>query len=216
MTRRRDCRLAATVLATLLLSACGAADDAKTPARPESKPVGKELATLEIGQAAPEFKDLIGIDDKQHSLADYRDAKLVVVAFTCNHCPVAVAYEDRLIALQKDYRDKGVQLVAINVNNLPADRLDKMKERAAAKGFNFPYLYDASQQIGRQFGATVTPHVFVLDPQRHIAYKGAIDDNMDVKKAKTHYLRDALDALLGDKAPPQPVSKQFGCGIKYE
>lgn len=216
MTRQMNYWLAAIAMAALLLASCGTADDAKTPLPSESKPADKSPASLQIGQAAPEFVELIGIDDKHHSLADYGDAKLVVVAFTCNHCPVAVAYEDRLVALQKDYQNQGVQLVAINVNNLPADRLDKMKERASAKGFNFPYLYDATQQIGRQFGATVTPHVFVLDAKRNIAYMGAIDDNKDAKKVESHHLRDALDALLGDQTPPQPVTQQFGCSIKYE
>jgi len=173
-------------------------------------------AELKIGDAAPNFAGIIGIDDKEHGLADYRGAKLAVVVFTCNHCPVAAAYEDRLVALQKDYQAKGVQLVAVNVNTIAADRLDKMKERAAKKGFNFPYLYDATQKIGRDYGATVTPHVFVLDTERKIAYVGAVDDNMQPDKVKSPYLRNALDALLAGKRPPQEVTKQFGCGIKYE
>ena len=171
---------------------------------------------LKIGDAAPTFAGIIGIDDKEHGLADYQGAKFVVVAFTCNHCPVAAAYEDRLVALQKDYQAKGVQLVAVNVNTIAADRLDKMKERAAKKGFNFPYLYDATQKIGRDYGATVTPHVFVLDKDRKIAYVGAVDDNMQPGKVKSPHLRNALDALLAGKKPPQEVTKQFGCGIKYE
>lgn len=177
---------------------------------------GKAIAEVKIGDPAPDFKDIIGIDDKTHSLADYKDAKVVVVVFTCNHCPVAVAYEDRLVKFHADYKDKGVQLIAINVNNLPADRLDKMKERAAAKGFNFPYLYDSSQKVGRDFGAKVTPHFFVLDGERKIAYIGAFDNSQNESKVEKHYLRDAVDALLAGKTPPEPVTKQFGCGIKYE
>jgi peroxiredoxin len=173
-------------------------------------------AELKIGDAVANFAGIIGIDDKEHGLADYQGAKLVVVVFTCNHCPVAVAYEDRLVALQKDYQAKGVQLVAVNVNTIADDRLDKMKERAAKKGFNFPYLYDATQKIGRDYGATVTPHVFVLDKDRKIAYVGAVDDNMEPDKVKSPHLRNALDALLAGKRPPQEVTKQFGCGIKYE
>jgi len=173
-------------------------------------------AGVKIGDPGPDFHGIIGIDDKEHSLADYKDAKLLVLVFTCNHCPVAVAYEDRLVALQKDYQGKGVQLVAVNVNNLPADRLDKMKERAKAKGFNFPYLYDASQKMGHDYGATVTPHVFVLDANRKIVYMGAIDDKQNPDQATKHYLRDALDALLDGRAPAEPVTKQFGCSIKYE
>lgn len=174
------------------------------------------VAEVKIGDAAPDFKDIIGIDDKTHSLADYKDAKVIVVVFTCNHCPVAVAYEDRLVKFQSDYKDKGVQLIAINVNNLPADRLDKMKERAAAKGFNFPYLYDSTQKVGRDFGAKVTPHIFVLDGQRKVAYMGAFDSSQNESKVEKHYLRDAVDALLAGKTPSEPVTKQFGCGIKYE
>jgi peroxiredoxin len=171
---------------------------------------------VKIGDAAPNFKGLIGTDDKEHGLTDFKDAKLVVLVFTCNHCPVASAYEGRLVALQKDYKDKGVQLVAVNVNNIDADRLDKMKERTKEKDFNFPYLYDASQKIGHDYGATVTPHVFVLDGQRKIAYMGAVDDKQDVDQVKTAYLRNAIDALLEGKKPPKAVTKQFGCGIRYE
>lgn len=171
---------------------------------------------IKVGTKAPDWSGIIGIDDKEHAMADYAKAKLVVLVFTCNHCPVAVAYEDRLVALQKDYKDKGVQVVAVNVNNLPEDRLDRMKVRAKEKGFNFPYIYDSSQKIGHDYGAAVTPHVFVLDQERKVAYVGAIDDNMKVKEVKQHYLREALDALLEGKAPPVAHTKAFGCSIKYE
>jgi peroxiredoxin len=176
-------------------------------------------AKLKIGQAAPTFSSLAGVDDKQHGLADYEKAKLVVVVFTCNHCPVAVAYEDRLIALQKDYESKGVQVVAINPNSAkiqPPDSFEKMKERAKDKGFNFPYLHDETQGVARQYAATVTPHVFVLDQDRKIVYTGAIDNSKDADKVKDHYLRNALDALLAGKKPPKEVTQQFGCGIKWD
>lgn len=176
---------------------------------------GLPAAELKIGDAAPKWSGIVGIDDKEHSLSDYDKAKAIVLVFTCNHCPVAVAYEDRLVALQKDYQDKGVQLVAVNVNTLAADRLDKMKERAKAKGFSFPYLYDESQKIGRDYGATCTPHVFVLDKDRKLAYMGAIDDTQAANKVKKHYLRDALDAILAGEKPAKATTKQFGCGIKY-
>jgi len=175
-----------------------------------------EAAKLKIGDDAPDWKGIVGVDGKNHSLGDYRGAKLVVLVFTCNHCPVAKAYEDRLVALDKDYKGKGVQVVAVNVNNLPADRLDKMKERAEQKGFGFPYIYDSTQVIGRDYGAAVTPHVFVLDQQRKIAYMGAIDDSQKVDAGKTHSLREALDALLAGRQPPQAETKAFGCSIKYE
>jgi len=173
-------------------------------------------AKLQIGDKAPDFKDLPGVDGKKHSLSDYAEAKIVVVVFTCNHCPVAVAYEDRIIQLQKDYKDKGVQVIAINVNNIPADRLDKMVERAQQKGFNFPYLYDESQESARQYGATCTPHFFVLCPERKIAYMGAMDDNNNPDKVKEHWLRDAVDALLAGKTPEKQVTQQRGCSIKWD
>lgn len=173
-------------------------------------------AKLDIGDKAPGWSGIIGTDDQRHGLSDYADAKLIVLVFTCNHCPVAKFYEDRLVQLQKDYKDKGVQLIAVNVNNLPADRLDKMKERAEEKGFNFPYLYDPTQQIGHDYGATVTPHVFLLDQDREIAYMGAIDDSANPAGTTKKFLRNALDALLAGNEPPEAVTKQFGCGIKYE
>lgn len=173
-------------------------------------------AKLKIGDKAPDFKDLPGVDGKDHGLADYGSAKAVVVVFTCNHCPVAVAYEDRIIEFQKDYQDKGVQVVAINVNNLPADRLDKMKERAEKKGFNFPYLYDESQKSGRDYGATVTPHFFVLCKERKVAYMGAMDDNNNAEKIKETWLRDAVDAVLAGKEPPKTTTQQRGCSIKWD
>jgi peroxiredoxin len=172
-------------------------------------------AGLDVGDKAPDWSALPGIDDKQHSLSDYKDATLVVLVFTCNHCPVAVAYEDRLVQLQKDYQAKGVRLVAVNVNTLAADRLDKMKERAKEKEFNFPYLYDESQKIGHEYGARVTPHVFVLDRNRKIAYIGPVDDNQNPKKVSAQHLRDAIDALLSGEEPPATKVKPFGCSIKY-
>ncbi|KPJ70563.1 MAG: hypothetical protein AMS14_10420 [Planctomycetes bacterium DG_20] len=152
-----------------------------------------------VGDAAPDWSGIIGIDDKEHSLADYKEAKAIVLVFTCN-----------------DYGPKGVQVIAVNVNNIPADRLDKMKERAKAKGFNFPYIYDSSQKMGHDYGAKVTPHVFGLDKDRKIAYIGAIDNSQKPDRADKHYVRDALDALLAGNKPPQAETKAFGCSIKYE
>ncbi len=171
---------------------------------------------LGIGDAAPQWKDIVGTDDKPHSLADYKDAKAVVVVFTCNHCPVATAYQDRLVALQKDYKGKGVQVIAICVSKGSADDLEAMKQRAESAGFNFPYLYDPTQQVGRDYGATCTPHAFVLDKDRKLAYVGAIDDEMHADKVEKKYIRAALDALLEGKTPETPATRQFGCGIHYE
>jgi peroxiredoxin len=171
---------------------------------------------LKIGATAPNFEGVVGIDDQKHSLTDYKSSPWLVVVFTCNHCPVAQAYEDRLVALQKDYADKGVRILAVNVNNIPEDRLEAMKKRAKEKNFNFPYLYDSTQKMGHDYGATVTPHVFVLDKDRKIVYRGAVDDNMDAGAVKTPYLRNALDAVLGGKKPLEETTKQFGCAIRYE
>src|SRR5262249_48397164 len=118
-----------------------------------------------VGDACPTFENLEGVDGKMHSLSDLKDKEVVVVVVTCNHCPVAVSYEDRIIAFAKKYtadKDSKVGLVAINVNNLEADKLPKMKERAKEKGFNFTYVYDPSQKIGKELGATRTPESFVL------------------------------------------------------
>ncbi len=173
-------------------------------------------ATAKIGEKAPDWSGIVGVDDEKHSLADYKKVKAVVVVFTCNHCPVAKAYEDRLVALQKDYKEKGVQLIAVNVNNMPADRLEPMKERAKEKKFNFPYLYDSTQKIGLDYGATKTPEVFLLDSQRKLAYHGAVDDSQNPEKVKTQHLRDSIDAVLAGKKPPKAEVNAFGCGIKYE
>jgi peroxiredoxin len=173
-------------------------------------------AAVSIGDKGPAWSDLEGTDGQKHSLADLADAKAVVVVFTCNHCPVAKAYEDRLVQLQSDYQAKDVQVVAINVNNGPPDRLDKMKVRAEEKGFNFQYLYDPSQEIGRAYDAKVTPHVFLLDKDRKIAYVGAIDDNMKEDKVGQKHLRDAIDATLAGKTPATAETRPVGCSIKYE
>jgi thiol-disulfide isomerase/thioredoxin len=174
------------------------------------------VAAVKVGDAAPGWSGLVGVDGKDHSLGEYKDKAALVIVFTCNHCPVAKAYEDRLIELQKDYASKGVQVIAINVNNTAFDRLDKMKERAAEKGFNFPYLYDSTQVSAHDYGARVTPHAFVLCKERKIAYVGAIDDSQALDGVKVRYVRDALDALLAGKAPAKTESKAFGCGIKFD
>lgn len=202
MTNRRLVLLASvTLLAGIAFSAAWA---------------GKFNRKLNIGDKAPSFANLIGIDDKSHGLDSYKDAKVLVVCFTCNHCPVAVAYEDRFVEFVNDYKDKGVTFVAINVNNLPADRLDRMKERAEKKGFNFDYLYDPTQEVGRAYGATVTPHLFVLDQDRRVRYMGAFDDNTNPGRVKQQYVRDAVDALLAGKDPEVTETRQRGCSIKYE
>jgi peroxiredoxin len=176
----------------------------------------EQKVALQIGAKAPDWSGIIGTDGKRHGLSDYKDAELIVLVFTCNHCPYAIDYQDRLIAIQKEYKSRGVRVIAVNVNNLPADRLEKMKDRAKEKKYNHPYLYDPTQKMGHDYGATVTPHAFVLDRDRRLRYEGAIDDSRNPTRIQHAYLRDALDALLAGKEPPETSTKEFGCGIKYE
>lgn len=177
---------------------------------------GKFNRVLSVGDPAPAWQDLAGVDGQTHDFADLGQAIRVVI-FTCNHCPVARAYEDRLIELVARYEPKGVRFVAINVNNLDADKLPAMKDRARERGFNFPYLYDPSQQTGRAYGAAVTPEAYVIDAAGRIAYLGAVDDNFaNPAEVRQHYLRDALEALLSGKTPEIGESKPKGCGIQYE
>ena len=147
---------------------------------------GEYNEVLKVGAPAPAWSGLDGIDGKKHALADLKDKEVVVVVFTCNSCPIAVDYEDRIIAFTKKHAGPGskVAVVAINVNVIEEDRLDKMAERAKEKGFNFPYLYDPSQKIARAYGAIYTPEFFVLDRQRKIAYLGAMDDTSQADRVK--------------------------------
>ncbi|MFO7898584.1 MAG: thioredoxin family protein [Planctomycetota bacterium] len=174
---------------------------------------------LEIGAAAPEFS-LKGVDGETHSLADYKDKDVLVVIFHCNHCPVATAYQDRMIAIQKEYAQKGVQIVAINANDaeaFPADSFENMKKRAKEKGYNFPYLRDKSQEAAKAYGALVTPHVFLFDDARKLRYRGRIDDNWrDASKVTSKDLRAAIDAVLAGEQVPNPTTEQIGCSIKWK
>jgi peroxiredoxin len=184
---------------------------------PDLAHAGKFTRVATIGQPAPTFADLPGTDGKQHSLADFKQAKLVVVVFTCNHCPVAASYDARLKQLARDFRERGVQFVAINSSLLEADGLPEMKQRAEQAGFDFPYLLDQRQSVGKAFGAKVTPEVFVLDKDRRFAYLGTIDDDWhDAEQVKHHYLRDALEALLAGKTADPAETRPTGCGIQYE
>ncbi len=176
---------------------------------------GKFNKKISVGDAAPIFSNLPGTDGKNYSLSDFKDKDFVVIAITCNECPVAQSYEDRLIAFSKKYSDKKVALVAISVSKEEADLLPKMKERAQKKGFNFPYLSDESQQIGRSLGASVTPQVFLLDKDRKIAYMGLLDDNQTIKNVKTKYLEDALDTLLKGEKISVSETRPSGCSIEY-
>lgn len=174
---------------------------------------------MEVGTPAPSFS-LPGVDGKSYSLESFAEAPVLVVVFTCNHCPYAKAVEDRLVELQRDYRERGVRLVAINPNDeraYPDDSFEHMKERAAQKGFNFPYLRDESQSVARAYDAACTPDIFVFDRQRKLVYNGRLDDNwQDPGKVSRKDLRAVLDAALaGRQADFEPVPS-MGCSIKWK
>jgi peroxiredoxin len=177
---------------------------------------GEYNQVLSVGDSAPTWDGLIGVDDKPHSLAELEDNKLVVVVFTCNSCPYAVDAEERLIALQAKYGKRGVALIAINANKVEEDLLPAMKEKAADKGFEFPYLFDETQQVARAFGAMVTPECFVLDEDRRVRYMGSIDDSPDGRKVSKKYLELAIDAVLAGDDPELGETVPIGCRVRYD
>ncbi len=177
---------------------------------------------LDIGQTAPDFK-LKNVDGRLMSLADVKDAngnapKGFIVAFTCNTCPYAVMYEDRIIELNNKFSPRGWLVVAIQPNDTsikPGDGYEEMQVRAKEKNFTFPYLIDEKQEVYPKYGATKTPHVFVLDANRKVRYIGAIDNNpQDAADADRHYVAEAIEAIDAGKTPDPAVTKAIGCGIK--
>ncbi len=173
-----------------------------------------------VGDMVRGFK-LKNIDGEIFSPSQFKKAKGYVVIFTCNHCPYSVAYEDRIIAIDKKYKKLGYPVIAINPNDstiVPEDSWSKMIERAEKKNFTFPYLLDEHQTVYKSFGATRTPHVFVLsrgDMGIKVEYIGAIDDNhTDPSKVKTKYVENALNALIDGKKPDPEFTKAIGCTIK--
>lgn len=182
----------------------------------------KEVMGYKIGDAATDFS-LLGTDDKKHSLADFKEAKGFIVIFTCNHCPYAKAYEKRIVALDKKYKELGYPVIAINPNDpvvQQEDGLELMKVRAKERGFTFPYVLDERQKIYPQYGATKTPHVFVLQKEGEkniVKYIGAIDDNYeDEAQVSEKYVEKAVDALLEGRAIEQPETVAIGCSIKVK
>ena len=184
------------------------------------------VTTLEIGQPAPDFK-LPGVDNKFHTLNEY-DADILVVLFSCNHCPTAQAYEDRVIQFVEDYKEKSVQLIAISPNSPPGvlleelgytdlnDSFEEMKTRAKDKAYNFPYLYDGdTQEVSLKYGPVATPHVFVFDKARLLQYVGRLDAKEKPGSANAEDLRMAVDNLLAGKLPATAVTKTFGCSTKW-
>jgi len=185
-----------------------------------------DLKPLEIGAPAPDFR-LPGVDGEDHALADFADAKALVVVFTCNHCPTAQAYEGRLETLCREYGPKGVAVVAISPNDPKAVRLDElgytdlgdsledMKIRARDHKYPYPYLYDGeTQAVAKAYGALATPHVFIFDAGRKLRYQGRFDD-AEVKTPKSHDAVAAVDAILAGRPVATPVTRVFGCSTKW-
>lgn len=228
---RRSCSYLVLFLPlVLVLTACSRGTE---PARPEAfqpSPQIREavdVKTLEIGAAAPDIR-LPGVDGKWYSLDDFRDAKILVVIFTANHCPTAQAYEERIKAMVRDYGPKGVQVVAISPNSPLAlldeecgysdlgDTYEEMQIRARDHEFNFPYLYDGdTQEVALRYGPVATPHAFVFDAERKLRYVGRLDGSEKPGTGNAEDLRAALDALLEGRDVPVPVTKAFGCSIKW-
>ena len=182
---------------------------------------------LPLGSALPDFK-LPGVDGRDYTPADFAQAEIVVIVFTCNHCPTAQAYEQRIKGLATDYRSKGVALLAINANHAEAVRLDEMaytdlgdtfaemKVRAAHRGFNYPYVDDGpTQAVVEKFGAVATPHIFIFDRTRQLRFQGRIDDSERADLATHHDTRDAIEALLAGRDPVVTQTKVFGCSLKW-
>ena len=214
--------------ASFLFANCGKIKPSKENTNPipieadSTKTESNNTKGYKIGDEATDFK-LKNIDDQFVSLADYPNAKGFIVIFTCNHCPYAVAYEDRIIALDKKYKDLGYPVITINPNDptvQPEDSMEMMKVRAKDKGFIFPYLLDEGQEIFPQYGATKTPHVFLLNKENGkniVKYTGTIDDNYgDPTDVSVKYVENAVDALLNGKKVPIETTVAIGCTIKVK
>jgi peroxiredoxin len=174
------------------------------------------VAGLSIGDPAPDFT-LPDTDGAEHSLSD--GAQATVVVFTCNHCPYALAWHDRIAAAASEYADRGVRFLAVNPNDAeryPADSYEAMKERVAQDGgWPLPYLRDESQDVARAYGAKTTPDVFVVDSEGRLRYRGAPDADYSDPAQDAAWLRDALDAVLAGEQPPRAETKPVGCSVKW-
>ena len=174
--------------------------------------------TLQLGESAPDF-DLPGVDGKSYSLADFAEAKLLVVFFTCNHCPFVVGSEERIGALVEATGARGVAWAGINANETvghPTDSFEHMQQRAAEAQLAYPYLRDGSQAVALAYGALRTPHFYVFDADRKLRYTGRLDDNPRAPGAETtRELADALEALLDGNDPPVAMTNPIGCNVKW-
>ena len=174
--------------------------------------------TVAIGAVAPHF-ELPDTTGTMWSVAQYDGAPATVVVFTCNHCPYALAWQDRIADVARDYAARAVRVLAINANDAdryPRDSLDAMRERVSREDWPLPYLHDVTQEVARAYGAKVTPDVFVLDADRRLRYRGAPDSDYDDPARRAEWLRDALDAVLGGAEPARAETKPVGCSIKWK
>ena len=175
------------------------------------------MSYIPLGTTSPDFH-LKATDNNFYNLSSFSDKNILVVMFTCNHCPFVKAYEDRLIKIQEDYSNRSVSLVAINSNetiNYPEDTFEKMQTRVTEKSYNFPYLRDEDQSVASSYGASFTPEIFVFDSDRKLRYHGRIDDNKDPDSVTSSDLRLALDAILSDSTVDNPETHGIGCSIKW-
>lgn len=187
-------------------------------ASPAFAGAGKYNSAVAPGDPAPVFSGIpavLGEKDTNLSLGDVKE-DVVVVVFLANHCPVVTAYEDRVIDFANDYKGKNVKVVALCVNDMDSDRLPAIKDRVKEKGYNYVYGYDASQAVGKAYGAARTPQFFVLDKTRTIRYTGAMDDSQNEAKVQKQYLRDAVDAVLKGESVEVAETRAVGCGIQYK
>src|SRR5438132_7891305 len=171
-----------------------------------------------MGAAAPDFGNLLGVDGECYCLSACQDKRLLVLLFISNGCPTVKACQDRIIKIQKDYSGKKVQLLALNSNNSylsPADTYAEMVLRVQQKGFNFPYVKDEDRTVARAYGAICTPHVFLLDEERRLRYKGRIDDSRNPERVTVSDLRNAIDNLLANKSVRVSETTPFGCSIVW-
>jgi len=176
------------------------------------------IETLTIGVGAPDFGNLLGVDGERYSLSSFQDKRLLVLLFISNGCPTVKACQDRLIKIQRDYSEKNVGLLALNSNNSylsPADTLAEMVLRVREKGFSFPYVKDEDRTVARAYGAVCTPHVFLLDEERRLRYKGRIDDSRNPERVTVSDLRNAIDDLLASRPVRVSETTPFGCSIVW-
>ncbi len=219
----------ALLLCLFAAGAITAEKNAKTPPESQKEELiyTKDVKTLALGASAPDFK-LPGANGKYYSLKSFKNKEVLVIIFTCNHCPTAQAYEDRVIQLVKDYKKKSIAIVAISPNDPISvslaelgysdlgDSYTEMRIRAKMKKYNFPYLYDGDdQKVSAAYGPRTTPHVFIFDKERRLRYVGRMDDSEKIKSVKVHDTRNAIDALLGGEKVPVKKTGTIGCSIKW-